>query len=553
MRTPSPLVSLAALAVAAGCASKLPVPQGSPAPGSTQPQMLDPERGRKLPQAIAPKVFPRVPRAEAAAAEVPPGYRVDVVVRDLEYPTSVEFDDRGNLYIAEGGFAYGDPVGPARVLRVAPDGAMAMVADQLRGPVTDLLWHDGHLYISHLGTISRIENGRVRDLVTDLPATWDHQNNQLTVGPDGKIYFGMGSATNSGVVGLDNISPFLWMLFYPDLHDVPPFELALNDVTYTTPDALTVLANQGKLVSFGAAVQQLVSASKPLLVKTGAFQPFGKSAERVAGNVKSNGTILRMNADGSGLEVYAWGLRNPFGVMWSPNGELIAADNGYDERGSRPIANAPDVIWRVKRGGFYGFPDFVAGRPVTDPEFRSSRGPEPKMLLKEHPPVEQPLATRPPHAGVTKIAFSTNPDFGFAGQMFLGEVGSGAPIGAPGNVQTGYQVLRMDLASGQAATFFRAKPDALGPKGYEHAVTRGPRRPVDVCFSRDGRAMYVADFGALVAFPAGAGVLGHPFPGSGVIWRVSREQAAAGMQGAAASPSGPPADLSPLPPHDMAE
>lgn len=30
---------------------------------------------------------------------------------------------------------------------------------------------------------------------------------------------------------------------------------------------------------------------------------------------KASGTILRMNPDGSGLEVYAWGLRNPFGVM----------------------------------------------------------------------------------------------------------------------------------------------------------------------------------------------------------------------------------------------
>ncbi len=76
------------------------------------------------------------------------------------------------------------------------------------------------------------------------------------------------------------------------------------------------------------------------MVKTFAFHPFGKTPPddgAVRGAVKASGTILRMNPDGSDLEVYAWGLRNPFGVAWGPDGKLYASDNGYDERGSRPI------------------------------------------------------------------------------------------------------------------------------------------------------------------------------------------------------------------------
>src|SRR5205814_2034985 len=142
--------------------------------------------------------------------------------------------------------------------------------------------------------------GEVRDIVTDLPATWDHQNDQLAFGPDGKLYFGVGSATNSGVVGLDNIYPFLWLLFYPDMHDVPPRDLKLEGATFTTPDALTVLARQGELVTFLAAAKHLAAPGSPLLVKTGAFQPFGQSAAEVKGRVKANGTILRVNPDGSG-------------------------------------------------------------------------------------------------------------------------------------------------------------------------------------------------------------------------------------------------------------
>lgn len=50
-------------------------------------------------------------------------------------------------------------------------------------------------------------DGRVKDLVTGLPSYGDHFNAKLSIGPDGKLYVGVGTATNSGVVGLDNVYP----------------------------------------------------------------------------------------------------------------------------------------------------------------------------------------------------------------------------------------------------------------------------------------------------------------------------------------------------------
>ncbi len=47
-----------------------------------------------------------------------------------------------------------------------------------------------------------------------------------------------------------------------------------------------------------------------------------------------NGTILRMNADGSDREVYAKGVRNSVGMDWSPSGELWFTDNGRDMLGN---------------------------------------------------------------------------------------------------------------------------------------------------------------------------------------------------------------------------
>jgi glucose/arabinose dehydrogenase len=115
----------------------------------------------------------------------------------------------------------------------------------------------------------------------------------------------------------------------------------------------------------------------------------------IPGQVKASGTILRMRPDGSDLQVYAWGLRNPFSVRWGPDGRLYASDNGYDERGPRPIANAPDMLWHIREGAWYGWPDYAAGIPVTDPRFRSRRGPAPRFLMAAHPPESQkgePLA-----------------------------------------------------------------------------------------------------------------------------------------------------------------
>jgi glucose/arabinose dehydrogenase/mono/diheme cytochrome c family protein len=49
------------------------------------------------------------------------------------------------------------------------------------------------------------------------------------------------------------------------------------------------------------------------------------------------------------IEIFARGLRNPFGFCWNASGEMFATDNG-------PDANAPEELNLIERGKHYGFP-----------------------------------------------------------------------------------------------------------------------------------------------------------------------------------------------------
>jgi glucose/arabinose dehydrogenase len=471
-----------------------------------------PNADEKAKAPAAPADIPRVPAPDPKACELPPGFTARVVTTGLTFPTSITFDDRGIMYVAEAGEAPGADTAPARVLRLMPDGPLGarpeIVVDQLCAPVNDILWHQGKLYISHRGKISVLENdGKVRDLVTGLPSYGDHTNNQLAVGPDGKIYFGQGSATNSGVVGIDN---FLmgWLPKHPTVHDVPAKTVTLADGAgeFESPDLMAVIGKNDLKKT-----------------KTAAFHAFGKTADggKVSGSAKANAAILRMDADGSNLEVFAWGIRNPYGVKFGPDGKLYATESALDDRGSRPVANVPDYLWEIKEGAWYGWPDYAGGVPVTDKRFRPEKGPAPKFVLKDHPKVEKPLAEFDPHSSATKFDFSPGGAFG-SETIYVAMHGDMCPMTGerPADLLS-YAVVKLDRQTMKPEPFFRARKDALGPKGFEYVATAGPRRPIAVRFAPRGEAMFVLDFGPIAMLPSALGGSPRPFPNTGTVWVIT--------------------------------
>ncbi|MFN7143286.1 MAG: PQQ-dependent sugar dehydrogenase [Myxococcota bacterium] len=441
---------------------------------------------------------PRAPRAEDVA--LPEGYRIEVVARGLTFPTGVTFDDAGGVYVVEAGYSYGEVFGTPRIARVTPDGGVETVAEGEHPPWTGAVWHDGAFYVSEGGEvgggrISRVRDGRVEPLVEGLPGLGDHHTNGPAIGPDGWLYFGQGTATNAAVVGEDN-RDMGWLERHPDFHDTPCRDVVLAGQNFetTSPD--------------GTART------------TGAYVPYGTRTEKgqvIRGAVPCNGAVMRVPLDGGAPELVAWGFRNPFGLAFSPDGTLFVSDNGYDVRGSRPVWGNGDWLWRVERGRWYGWPDYAGGQPLGQ-RFDAPGKPPPRPLLAEPPDTPPaPAATFGVHASADGLDFSRSDAFGHVGEAFVAIFGDLAPDVGKVIAPVGFNVVRVDVATGVIHEF----ATNTGPRGGTASLpgTGDLKHPMSVPFYPSNNPLYIVDFGVLGT--AGKGY--HPVPGTGVVWRVWRD------------------------------
>jgi glucose/arabinose dehydrogenase len=413
-----------------------------------------------------------------------------LVADGLSFPTSLTFDGLGTAYVAESGLPFGGAPPGGRVWRLDPAGGRILLRDGLRPPVNGLTFHDGALYISeggHPGRLSRLwPDGRLETLLDGLPGPGNYHTKMVAFGPDGKLYFSQGAMTNTGIVGLDAYE-LGWLRRLPHAHDIPGHEVVLAGVNIETANPL--------------------SDQPGTRVSTGAFVPFGQpttAGQRIAGQTPCTAAVLRCDPDGGNLELVAWGLRNAYALGFLPDGRLLAIDQGADDRGSRPVGNAPDVLFEVQAGRWYGWPDFIAGDPITADVYRPTRGPAPSFLLDNHgdlPPPERPLLRFPAHAAAVKFDVAPARLSGVAGHLYIALFGDEAPMTAPTGPRVGRGVGRVD------------------PRDWSlHPVVAGPlNRPIDVRFHPSDAALYILDFG-LFEMHAERGVVAEA--GSGKLWRL---------------------------------
>ena len=187
---------------------------------------------------------------------------------------------------------------------------------------------------------------------------------------------------------------------------------------------------------------------------------------------KPYASITRMKPDGSGLEVFARGVRNSVGLDWHPQTkELWFTDNGRDYLGDD---TPPDELNHAPKADLdFGFP-YCHGSGIVDPELGAGHD-----CAKTKPPVVEHGA----HVAALGMKFYTGTMFpeAYRNQIFIAEHGSWNR-----SKPQGYRVVV-------------ARPGEKGDKRYEIFASgwlppegKAWGRPADVVVAPDG-ALLVSD------------------------------------------------------------
>ena len=198
--------------------------------------------------------------------------------------------------------------------------------------------------------------------------------------------------------------------------------------------------------------------------------------------------ILEINPDGSGMRVFAGGLRNPVGLRFQPGTDTLwTVVNERDRIGDNLV---PDIFTSVRDGAFYGWPYTYFGKNI-DPRKAGERL---DLVAKAISP-DYALG---PHVAPLGLAF-------YAGTSFPAEYRGGAFVGLHGSWNrsqfNGYKVVFIPFQNNRPSG---DPQDFLTGFVASTADSTVYGRPVGVTVMRDG-SLLVAD------------------DGGNVVWRVARQ------------------------------
>ena len=258
-------------------------------------------------------------------------------------------------------------------------------------------------------------------------------------------------------------------------------------------------ANQSKLDGAGQKILDLPSGGH--YTRNLIADPAGKKIYVAVGSASNvdeeNGWekdqrragILEMNPDGSGVRIFARGLRNPVGMDWEPRTKTLwTVVNERDLLGDDLV---PDYLTSVKDGGFYGWPYAYFGQN-EDPR---KKGQRPDLVAAAIKP-DYALGS---HVAALGLAF-------YQGKSFPERYRGGAFIGMHGSwnrsKMTGYKVSFVPFANGKPAG---PMEDILTGFIADESKFEAHGRPVGVTVAPDGSLLVADDSG-------------------GKVWRVSAKQ-----------------------------
>ena len=295
----------------------------------------------------------------------------------------------------------------------------------------------------------------------------------MAYGPDGRIYVTQTEGTVVAVKG-GTTRPAVVLR---GLHT--PLGLAWRGRTLFVSEQgrieRTVLSRRGRFsprhvllsrLPYGQHQQDNVVVSRSGWLYVGS----GSTCDACQERDRRSAAILSLRPDGTHFRVFATGLRNPFGLAVQPeSGHLYATVNGQDNLGSRRDPEPADVLVRVRRGAWYGWP-----RCWPDARHLTMRG--------RCRGVTPPAAFLEPHSSADGLTFYRGTAFprSYRGNIFVAEWGQYY------SARFGRRVVRVVLGRDG-----RARRITTFASGFEH--------PLALLVDKRG-ALLVADWGRGVVY-----------------------------------------------------
>ena len=432
------LVSFSGAAICAGIAVALALPQnggpGNMLTGSSAFSTIATEKPgtfRKITPADLPAPFATpsaanqshiVPRPANASLQVPPGFQIQLFATGFEQPRELRTAPNGDIFLADSG------AGEIKVLHGMKDGkpeSVTVFASGFNRPFGMAFYPLGadpqYIYVGNTNSVVR------------LPY---HSGDLKARGPAEVIVKSLPSGNASDPLGGGH-----WT----------------RDVVFTRD-------------------------GKKMLVAVGSRSNVDDADNNPAEDHRAN--VLEFNPDGTGMRIYASGIRNCVGEAIQPEtGNLWCSTNERDALGDNV---PPDYITHVQEGGFYGWPWYYTGGN-QDPRHK---GKHPELKDK----VIVPDVLLQPHNASLEIAFYEGNQFPaeYKGNIFASEHGSWNRSN-----RTGYEIIRVPVENGKATGAYEDFVTGFAtPDGQVWA------RPVGITVASDGSLLVSDD-------------------GSNSVWRIS--------------------------------
>ena len=201
------------------------------------------------------------------------------------------------------------------------------------------------------------------------------------------------------------------------------------------------------------------------------------SSSNVDVEASPRASILEMNPDGTGLRVFASGIRNPAGLALRPgSSELWTAVNERDMLGDDLVS---DYVTHVQDGGFYGWPYGYLGQH-EDPRHKGER---PDLVAK----AIVPDVLLQSHSAPLGMVFYTGSVFpaDYQGDAFVALHGSWNR-----KLRTGYKVIRVSFKDGKPTGEYQ---DFVTGWSLGEAQPQVWGRPVALAVHRDGSLLISDD------------------------------------------------------------